>query len=103
MLSPLGPAFSLPCAITSVFRSATDRGRGGGRAERHGDECSFVGLSRQAELDILPDGGFSELELVCGLGEIAATLPDEATFIEHGVVHRLDDRTDAATHEPAGN
>ena len=44
-------------------------------------ECTFVGLSRQAELDILPDGGFSELELVYGLEEVERILADEALYI----------------------
>lgn len=44
-------------------------------------ECNYVGLSREAELDILPAGGFSELELVYGLAEVEQTLPDVATYI----------------------
>lgn len=44
-------------------------------------ECRFVGLSRQAELDILPDGSFSELELVYRLDEFEPALADEAAYI----------------------
>jgi len=44
-------------------------------------ECRFVGLSRQAELDILPDGRFSELELVYRLDEFEPALKDEAAYI----------------------
>lgn len=38
-------------------------------------EVAVLGLARQAELDILPDGRFSELELVHGLDELQAALP----------------------------
>jgi hypothetical protein len=44
-------------------------------------ECEFVGLSRAAELDILPDGGFSELELVYDITEVESALAEEATYI----------------------
>jgi hypothetical protein len=44
-------------------------------------ECTFDGLSRRAELDIAPDGTFSELELVYGLAEVEQALPDIAEWI----------------------
>jgi hypothetical protein len=44
-------------------------------------ECTFVGMSRRAELDINPDGTFSELELVYELAEVEAALPKMAEWI----------------------
>jgi hypothetical protein len=44
-------------------------------------ECQVLGLSRKAELDVLPDGTFSELELVYPLSEVEALLPDVARTI----------------------
>lgn len=44
-------------------------------------EVELLGLTRVAELDILPDGRFSELELVYRLAEVEATLPDVAATI----------------------
>ena len=44
-------------------------------------ECTFVGLSRRAELDIVPDGRFSELELVYSLEEVGRILDYETTYI----------------------
>lgn len=44
-------------------------------------ECEFTGLARSAELDILPDGSFSELELVYEFEEIEAVLGEEAAYI----------------------
>ena len=58
-------------------------------------ECRFVGLSRQAELDILPDGRFSELELVYPLTELEPAMTDETAYIRdrcrnmHGVFIEL--------------
>jgi hypothetical protein len=51
--------------------------------EESGDwEVEVLGLARQAELDILPDGRFSELELVHGLAEVRAALPEVALTID---------------------
>ncbi len=44
-------------------------------------EMQVEGLSRQAELDLNPDGSFSELELVYGFDEVAALLPEVAENI----------------------
>lgn len=44
-------------------------------------ECQVLGLARQAELDVLPDGTFSELELVYALDEVETLLPDVARTI----------------------
>jgi hypothetical protein len=44
-------------------------------------ECAYAGLSRSAELDLHPDGAFAELELVYGLDEVEAILPEEAAYI----------------------
>jgi len=44
-------------------------------------ESTLAGLSRTAELDIAPDGSFSELELVYDLAEVEQVLPDIATLI----------------------
>lgn len=44
-------------------------------------EVQVLGLTRQAELDILPDGRFSELELVHALAEVEAALPEIAATI----------------------
>ncbi|NUP95013.1 MAG: hypothetical protein HUU28_02505 [Planctomycetaceae bacterium] len=41
-------------------------------------EVAIHGLARKAELDILPDGTFSELELVYTYAELASALPDVA-------------------------
>lgn len=41
-------------------------------------EVAIHGLPRKAELDILPDGTFSELELVYSFAELAAALPEVA-------------------------
>lgn len=50
-------------------------------AESDDWECQVLGLSRQAELDVLPDGTFSELELVYPLAEVETLLPDVARTI----------------------
>ena len=58
-------------------------------------EVTLGGLTRLAELDILPDGTFSELELVYGIEEIEAVLPDIAKLVrskcrgDEGVVIEL--------------
>jgi len=58
-------------------------------------EVTLGGLPRIAELDILPDGTFSELELVYGIEEIEAVLPDIAKLVrskcrgDEGVVIEL--------------
>jgi hypothetical protein len=44
-------------------------------------ECILSGLSRRAEIDVVPDGSFSELELVYEYAEIESILPDIAEFI----------------------
>lgn len=44
-------------------------------------ECTQVGLPRRAELDIAPDGSFSELELVYDFSEVELTLSEVARFI----------------------
>jgi hypothetical protein len=44
-------------------------------------EVEVLGLTRQAELDILPDGRFSELELVHSVAEVESVLPEVATTI----------------------
>jgi len=44
-------------------------------------EVPLLGLARQAELDILPDGRFSELELVHTLAEVEAAVPAAAAAI----------------------
>ncbi|MDR4506926.1 MAG: hypothetical protein MRJ65_01595 [Candidatus Brocadiaceae bacterium] len=44
-------------------------------------ECSLVGLPRRAELDVNPDGSFSELELVYSFTEVEQDLPEVAGFI----------------------
>ncbi len=44
-------------------------------------ECTLIGLSRRAELDIEQDGSFSELELVYDIAEVEQVLPDMAGFI----------------------
>ena len=51
--------------------------------DREGDdwEVSLEGLPRAAELDVTPDGGFSELELVFTFEEVEAALPEAAAFI----------------------
>lgn len=41
-------------------------------------EVAIHGLPRTAELDILPDATFSELELVYSFAELASALPDAA-------------------------
>lgn len=41
-------------------------------------EVAIHGLPRKAELDILPDGTFSELELVYSFTELASVLPEVA-------------------------
>ena len=46
-------------------------------------ECAVVGLPRRAEIDVLPDGRFSELEFVYTRAEVQAALPDAAAFIDH--------------------
>jgi hypothetical protein len=45
-------------------------------------ECTIVGLSRRAELDIEPDGTFSELELVFEMSEVEKILPEVAKVIQ---------------------
>jgi len=63
-------------------------------------ECTFVGLDRQAELDVTSEGGFSELELVYEFAEVAEALPDVADLIrgkchdENGVFIELSLRRD---------
>jgi hypothetical protein len=52
-------------------------------------EVAVLGLTRQAELDILPDGRFSELELVHSLDEVQAALPRVFQQIQ---AHCHDDR-----------
>ncbi|HEX6885843.1 MAG TPA: hypothetical protein VF530_20885 [Planctomycetota bacterium] len=50
--------------------------------EESGDwEVELLGLARQAELDILTDGTFSELELAHTFAEIQAVLPEVAETI----------------------
>lgn len=77
----------VPAAVLDGARAVAGRiGAGGCEAwfwdrEDEDWECSFTGLSRKAELDILPDGSFSELELVHDLAEVEQVLEDEATFI----------------------
>lgn len=44
-------------------------------------EAQLAGLPREAELDLLPDGRFSELELVYAFEEVAAELPDVAAIV----------------------
>lgn len=44
-------------------------------------EMQLAGLSREAELDLLPDGRFSELELVYTFDELAAALPEVADIV----------------------
>lgn len=44
-------------------------------------EAQLAGLPREAELDLLPDGRFSELELVYAFEEVAAALPEVAERI----------------------
>ncbi len=51
-------------------------------------EVAVVGLAREAELDLLPDGSFSELELVYTLAELDAALPDVATQVRSRVGER---------------
>jgi hypothetical protein len=46
-------------------------------------ECTLSGLSRQAELDINPDGSFSELELVYDFTEVEKALPEVAEMIRN--------------------
>jgi hypothetical protein len=64
-------------------------------------ECEMIGLTRQAELDVTPEGGFAELELVYDFAEIAEALPDVADLIqakcrgENGVFIELSLRRDA--------
>lgn len=50
-------------------------------AEDSNWEVAVDGLTRQAELDILPDGTFSELELVYSFSEVQRSLPDVAEQI----------------------
>jgi hypothetical protein len=45
-------------------------------------ECTLAGLSRPAELDLEPDGGFSEMEFVMGLGRIELAAPYLDDMIE---------------------
>jgi hypothetical protein len=45
-------------------------------------EVTLTGLPRRAELDITPDGTFSELELVHELSEVEQVLPDVAKLIK---------------------
>lgn len=57
-------------------------------------EVAIQGLPRKAELDILPDGSFSELELVYSFAEVAAALPEVAEQVrarcgDQGVVIEL--------------
>lgn len=51
-------------------------------------EVAVIGLTREAELDLLPDGTFSELELVYTLAELDAALPDVATQVRSRVGER---------------
>jgi hypothetical protein len=52
-------------------------------------ECTLSGLTRRAELDVAPDGSFSELELVYDFAEVEKILPDVAEMI------RTQSRTDS--------
>lgn len=64
-------------------------------------EATLAGLPRTAELDVWPDGGFSELELVYTLAEIDAVLPEVGQRIrklcrtETGLVIELSLRREA--------
>jgi len=51
-------------------------------------EVAVIGLPREAELDILPDGSFSELELVYTLAELEAALPEVAQQVRARVGDR---------------
>lgn len=51
-------------------------------------EVAVVGLPREAELDVLPDGTFSELELVYTLAELDAALPEVAQQVRSRVGER---------------
>jgi len=71
-------------------------------------ECTVVGLSREAELDISPDGSFSELELRYELAEVERILPDVADLIldksrgDRDVIIELSLRRDALLDDPPG-
>lgn len=56
--------------------------------EDHNWEVAVVGLPREAELDLLPDGSFSELELVYTLAELDAALPEVAQQVRSRVGER---------------
>ena len=51
-------------------------------------EVAVIGLTREAELDLLPDGTFSELELVYTLAELDAALPEVAAQVRSRVGER---------------
>jgi hypothetical protein len=51
-------------------------------AEDKNWEVAILGLPREAELDLLPDGGFSELELVYTFAEVVRALPEVAGQIQ---------------------
>jgi hypothetical protein len=84
-----GEQEEVPTDVNDVpieVRAAADRyckRLGGARCEQwywdredHVWECKLHGLSRAAEIDIEPDGGFSELELVYDFTEVEKILPD---------------------------
>jgi len=102
----------VPVEIREVARSICKRLGGARCAAWYWDredtcwETTLVGLSRTAELDILPDGTFDELELVYGLDEVDAVLPEVGRTIREkcrtdtGLVIELSLRREAYLDDP---
>lgn len=77
----------VPAGVLTAARNVAERIGSGGcdiwfwDTEDQDWECTYVGLSRPAELDLSPDGRFSELELVYSLAEVESILPETAVYI----------------------